>query len=61
MRGIREYRKICRSESFELLRVEMGGKHCRLVFDAGIVTAACTPSDYRNLVNVRGEIRRLHR
>ncbi len=61
MRSIREYRKLCRSEGFDLLRVEIGGKHCRLVFDAGIVTAACTPSDYRNLVNVRGEIRRIHR
>lgn len=61
MRGITEYRKICRSEGFDLLRVEMGGKHCRLVFDAETVTAACTPSDYPNLVNVRGAIRRLHR
>jgi len=61
MRSIRAYRKICRSEGFDLLRVELGGKHCRLVFEAGIVTAACTPSDHRNLVNVRGEIRRIHR
>ena len=60
MRSIREYRKMCRSEGFDLLRVEMGGKHCRLVFEVGFVTAACTPSDHRNLTNVRGAIRRLH-
>lgn len=61
MKSVRDYHKMCRREGFELLRIEMGGKHCRLVFDAGVVTAACTPSDHRNLLNLRSTIRRLHR
>ena len=57
----RDYRNMCRKEGFDLLHIEQGRKHCRLVFEAGFVTAAATPSDHRNLVNVRSAVRRLHR
>lgn len=33
--------------------IEKGRKHCRLVFETGFVAAAATPSDHRNLLNVR--------
>lgn len=61
MRQFREYQRVCQREGVDLLRIEKGRKHCRLVFEAGFVTAAVTPSDRRNLVNVRGAVRRLHR
>lgn len=61
MKQIRAYRKMCAQEGVALLGIERGGKHCRLVFERGYVTAAVTPSDNRNMMNVRGSIRRLHR
>lgn len=61
MKTYRTYRKMCRTEGFDLLGIEAGGKHCRLVFEVGFVTAANSPSDHRNLMNVRSAVRRLHR
>lgn len=57
----RKYQRMCAREGFELLGIERGGKHCRLQFEAGFVTVPVTPSDNRNMMNVRAEIRRLHR
>lgn len=59
-RQMREYKRMCAREGFELLGIERGGKHYRLQFEAGFVMAPTTPSDIRNMMNVRGEIRRLH-
>lgn len=58
---MRDYRRMCVQEGVNLLEIEMGGKHCRLHFKVGFVTAPVTPSNDRNMRNVRGEIRRLHR
>ena len=60
-RVAREYRRLCVSEGFNLLGIDVDRKHCRLRFELGDVFAAATPSDHRNLVNVRAAIRRLHR
>ncbi|MEY8838575.1 hypothetical protein AB9K41_06055 [Cribrihabitans sp. XS_ASV171] len=57
----RIYEKMCRREGFDLLGIETGGRHCRLIFEAGFVVAAISPSDRRNILNVRSAIRRLHR
>lgn len=61
LKTYRAYRKMCRTEGINLLGIETGGKHCRLVFEAGFVTAAVSPSDRRNMMNVRSAVRRLHR
>ena len=61
LKTYRNYRKMCRVEGFDLVEIATCGKHCRLVFDVGIVTAAITPSDRRNMLNVRSAVRRLHR
>jgi len=58
---IREYKQMCVREGFDLLGIARGGKHYRLQFEVGFITAPTTPSDIRNMMNVRGEIRRLHR
>lgn len=58
LKTYRTYQMICRREGFELLRIETGGKHCRLVFETGFVTAAISPSDHRNMPHVRSAIRR---
>ena len=57
----RDYKRMCQQEGFVLLGIDKDGKHCRLVFETGFVIAAKTPSDRRNLLNVRGAVRRLHR
>lgn len=57
----REYQRLCLEEGVDLLGISMRGGHCRWQFAAGIVVAASTPSDWRNLMNVRSQIRRLHR
>ena len=61
MRQFREYRRMCQIEGFTLLDMVKGRKHCRLIFETGFVIAAVTPSDNRNLKNVRSAVRRLHR
>ncbi len=61
MRHFRDYKKMCLQEGFVLLGIDKGRKHCRLVFETGFVMAAATPSDHRNLLNVRSAVRRLHR
>lgn len=61
LRQMREYKRMCVREGFELLGIERGGKHYRLQFEVGFVTAPTTPSDIRNMMNVRSEVRRLHR
>ncbi len=61
VKQMRDYRRMCVREGFDLLGIQRGGKHCRLHFEVGFVTAPVTPSDNRNMINVRGEIRRLHR
>ncbi|WP_370163080.1 hypothetical protein [Limimaricola soesokkakensis] len=60
LKTYRSYEKMCRHEGFDLLGIEAGRKHCRLIFEAGFVTAAVSPSDHRNMLNVRSAIRRLH-
>lgn len=57
----RAYQKMCRDEGFDLLAIDTSRKHCRLIFDAGFVVAARTASDFRNIMNVRSAVRRLHR
>ncbi|WP_210528510.1 hypothetical protein [Rubellimicrobium arenae] len=57
----REYEALCRAEGYPLLAIEVSGRHCRLRFDAGFIVAAMTPSDHRNIQNIRSAIRRLHR
>ncbi len=57
----RDYIALCLREGVKLLRIEDHKRHCRLVFEAGFVVAASTPSDRRNLLNVRSQVRRLHR
>jgi len=61
MRQFRDYRKMCLQEGVDLLCIEKGHKHCRLVFETGFVVAASTPSNHRNMMNVRSDVRRLHR
>lgn len=61
LKTYRAYRKMCRTEGFNLLEIETGSKHCRLVFETGFITAAVTPSDRRNMMHVRSAVRRLHR
>ncbi len=61
LKTYRNYKRMCHREGFDLLEIETCGKHCRLVFDAGFVTAAISPSDHRNLLHVRSAIRRIHR
>lgn len=56
----RDYHALCRTEGFELIELEHGRRHCRLRFATGFVVVANTPSDQRNLKNVRSAIRRLH-
>ena len=60
-RLMRDYKRMCMQEGFELLGIEKGRKHCRLQFEAGFVTVPATPSDNRNMMHVRGQVRRLHR
>lgn len=61
LKTYRAYRKMCRVEGVDLLGIETGGKHCRLVFEAGFVTVAFSPSDRRSMMHVRSAVRRLHR
>lgn len=58
---IRDYEALCKAEGYLLQAVEVSGRHCRLRFDAGFVVAAMTPSDHRNIQNIKCAIRRLHR
>ena len=57
----RDYQKLCLREGVHLLAIETGRRHVRLVFEAGFAIAARSPSDHRNMQNVRSAIRRLHR
>lgn len=56
----REVVAMCRAEGFELHHVERYRRHLRLHFAVGFVTAPSTPSDHRNLLNLRATVRRLH-
>ncbi len=60
-RLMRDYKRMCEREGFALLSIDKGRKHCRLQFEAGFVIAPVSPSDVRNMMNVRGDVRRLHR
>ena len=60
-RLLRDYRQLCAHEGFALQEIKTTGKHFRLCFENGFVIAPSTPSSHRNMLNVRGEIRRLHR
>lgn len=57
----RTYIEMCRNEGFDVVAIDTSRKHCRLIFEAGFVTAAGTVSDCRNMMNVRSAVRRLHR
>jgi len=57
----RDYEALCRAEGYPLRAIEVSRRHCRLRFDVGFIVAAMTPSDHRNIQNVRSAIRRLHR
>lgn len=61
MKICREYKALCNAEGYPLREIQMSGRHCRLYFDAGFIVAAMTPSDHRNMQNVRSAVRRLHR
>ena len=52
---------MCIAEGFNLLGIDRERRHLRLRFPAGFVTAPSTPSDRRNLLNLRVTVRRLHR
>ena len=54
----REYRDLCGTEGVEFIGMHRTRKHYRLVFHEGSVVVAGTPSDRRNLHNVRAAIRR---
>jgi hypothetical protein len=58
---IRDYEALCRAEGFPLIAIDVSRRHCWLRFDAGFIVAAATPSDHRNMQNVKSAIRRLHR
>jgi len=61
LKTYRTYAKMCHREGFTLQEIKTGGRHCRLVFEAGFVIAANSPSDPRNMLHVRSAIRRIHR
>jgi len=62
MKGVfRDYEALCRAEGYPLRSIEVSRRHCRLHFDVGFIIAAMTPSDHRNIQNVKSAIRRLHR
>ncbi|CUX81410.1 MAG: hypothetical protein HLUCCA05_12765 [Roseibaca calidilacus] len=56
----REYVKLCQAEGFDLIGIERSHRHLKLRFEVGTVLCAGTPSDCRNRLNVRAQIRRLH-
>ncbi len=57
----RDYALICSSAGFDVLWIEQRHGHYALIFEAGKVFCAGTPSDRRNRANVLSAIRRLHR
>ncbi len=57
----RDYEALCRVEGYSLRGIDVGRRHCRLQFDVGFIVAAMTPSDHRNMQNIKSAIRRLHR
>jgi hypothetical protein len=60
-KAFREYQALCAAEGYPLRDILVSGRHCRLQFDAGFIVAPMTPSDHRNLQNVKSAVRRLHR
>jgi hypothetical protein len=56
----REIVAMCRVEGFDLRHIQHTRRHLQLHFSAGFVTTPCTPSDHRNLLNLRAIVRRLH-
>ncbi|SDW06281.1 hypothetical protein [Roseicitreum antarcticum] len=59
-RIIRDYQKLCAAESFDLLDMAPRGGHYALQFERGTIFCPSTPSDRRNMRNLRASIRRLH-
>jgi hypothetical protein len=57
---VRKYRKLCVAEGVELLGIAPRKGHYALQFERGTIFGAGTPSDYRNMRNIRASIRRLH-
>lgn len=57
---IRDYKKLCDVEGFDLLDIASRRGHYALEFERGTIHCAGTPSDRRNMLNVRASIRRLH-
>lgn len=57
----RDYAKMCEDEGFQLLEIRSRRGHYQLRFEQGVVYCAGTPSDQRNRMNVRAQIRRLLR
>lgn len=57
----RTIKKLCKNERVDLLDISKNRKHLILHFDNGIIVAARTPSDCKWWLNLRAEIRRLHR
>lgn len=57
----RDYRRLCETEKAILTNVSIHKGHFHLHFEKGFVVAGGSPSDRRNLLHVRAQIRRLHR
>lgn len=57
---VRDYKKLCATEGFELLDVATRGGHYALQFERGTIFCPSTPSDRRNMRNLRASMRRLH-
>lgn len=59
-RIVRDYRKLCAVEGVDLIGIAIRNGHYALRFERGTIHCAGTPSDRRNMLNVRASIRRLH-
>ena len=57
----REYRHLFESEGFDVLSVRVKNGHYAFVTPEGTIFCAGSPSDQRNLMNVRAHLRRVRR
>jgi hypothetical protein len=57
---VRDYQRLCATEGFDLRGIAVRGGHYALQFERGTIFCPSTPSDHRNMRNLRASIRRLH-
>ena len=57
---VRDYQRLCTTEGFDLCGIAVRGGHYALQFERGTIFCPSTPSDRRNMRNLRASIRRLH-